>query len=225
MAARAVRRIAAAAVSLAALGMAAGPVRAQPRPPSARQAAVGPTHAGAASSFTTPPELPADYSAVGGTVKGRVGDTVVLQLGVRNLGPEYARMPGYFAVAQPPGTTITSIPWVGDDDDSRYMCRPPQGKEDPLFVCDLARWGTPVPRGPAVTVGFHIRIDRRIKGAAGYVTTFGPNDPVLGNNRAAIAVDASPAPFPWRHWALGAGLLALAAWGWRSVRRRRSQGF
>lgn len=241
MAERAVmRRIGAAVVSLAALGAMAWPVEAQPRPPQRPWTAprrVPPTravhavdlaHPRAALSGDAARSSPADYAPVTARVEGRVGDTVVVRLGVRNLspGPADDGASGTFAVVPPPGTTVTSIPWEGDDDDRRYSCRLPQDKDNYFFLCD----GNPLP-GSSVTIGFHIRIDKRIPGAEGSVTAYSPNDPVPGNDRATIPVEAAPAPL-WRwqnplwrrqHWAPAAGVLALAALtgGW-FVRRRRT---
>jgi hypothetical protein len=267
-----VRRIGAAAVSLAALGTAAGPVWAQPQPASGDQTALraevamapvagstrrearGPlptdlqsrppqrpgtttrvlptttvhgvdlAHPGTAHFIGVSHSSPADYTPVTETVKGRVGDTVVVLLGVANLGPGFlSGAPGTFAVVPPPGTTITSIPWEGDDDDRRYACEPPQDKDNYFFLCDLSEWGTPWPNRSAVTVGFHIRIDKRIPGAKGFITVYSPNDPVPGNDREAIPVEAAPAPlWRWQHWALAAGVLAFVAPAGRwFVRRRR----
>ncbi|MEU1515528.1 hypothetical protein ABZ490_25830 [Streptomyces sp. NPDC005811] len=168
----------------------------------------------------------ADYTPVTGTVRGRVGDTVVVRLGVANLGPGApdGGAPGTFAVVPPPGTTITSIPWEGDDDDRRYACRPPQDEDNPFFLCDLSEWRAPAP-GTSVTLGFHIRIDRRIPGAEGSVTVYGPHDPVPGNDSAAFRVRAAPAPARrWRQALLTAGAAACAVWaGGRFVRRRRQR--
>ncbi|MGW8452429.1 hypothetical protein [Streptomyces niveus] len=195
-------------------------------------------HSGGSSSITlvgvsqsSLAEPPADYIPVTDTVRGRVGDTVVVRLGVANLGPDTPKsFGGTFAVVPPAGTTITSIPWEGDDDDRRYSCRPPQDKDNYFFLCDLSEWGVPTPSSSPVTIGFHIRIDKRIPGAKGSITAYAPNDPVPGNDRAAIPVEAAPAPlwrcqhplWRWQHWALTAGVLALVApAGKWFVRRRR----
>ncbi|MGV9654685.1 hypothetical protein [Streptomyces sp. NPDC003554] len=177
----------------------------------------------------------ADYVPVTETVKGRVGDTVVVRFGVANLGPgtpDGAAL-GSFAVVPPAGTTVTSIPWEGDDDDRRYSCRPPQDKDNDFFLCDLSQRSAPEPGSP-VTIGFHIRIDKRIPGAEGSITVYGPNDPVAGNDRDAIPVEAAPAPlwrwqnplWRWQHWVLAAGVLAFAAsagrWFVKSRRQHRS---
>ncbi|MER5432674.1 hypothetical protein [Streptomyces sp. NPDC002588] len=188
--------------------------------------ALGSAHPGTALAAGLSPSSPAaDYAPVTETVKGRVGDTVVVRLGVTNLGPgSPAGDTGSFAVVPPPGTTVTSIPWEGDDDDRKYSCRPPQDEDNHFFLCDSSPSA-----GSSFTIGFHIRIDKRIPGAKGSVTAYGPNDPVPGNDRAAIPVEAAPAPlwrwqnplWNWHRWALAAGGLALLApVGW-FVRRRR----
>ncbi|MET8631546.1 hypothetical protein [Streptomyces sp. NPDC004680] len=166
------------------------------------------------------PSPPADYAPVTETVQGRVGDTVVVRFGVANLGPGTpdGEALGSFAVVPPAGTTVTSIPWEGDDDDRRYSCRPPQDKDNYFFLCDLSQRRAPEP-GSSITIGFHIRIDKRIPGAEGSLTVYGPNDPQPGNDRDVIPVEAAPAPlwrwqnplWRWQHWALAAGVLAFAA--------------
>lgn len=174
----------------------------------------------ALSVGVSPSSASADYAPVTETVKGRVGDTVVVRFGVANLGPgspDGAAL-GSFAVVPPAGTTVTSIPWEGDDDDRRYSCRPPQDKDNYFFLCDLSQRRAPEP-GSSVTIGFHIRIDQRIAGAEGSITVYGPNDPVPGNDHDAIPVEAAPAPlwrwqnplWRWQHWVLAAGVLAFAA--------------
>ncbi|MCX5265516.1 hypothetical protein [Streptomyces sp. NBC_00199] len=209
------RIIRAAVASLAALGVVVGPVRTHSRP--GAPLAVG---------VSWPPR-PSDFAPVTETVRGRVGDTVVVRLGATNLGPGVAddTGPGSFAVVPPPGTTITSIPHEGDDDDRRYSCLPPQDDDNYFFRCDFS-----AEPGSSATLRFHIRIDQQIPGAEGSVTVYGPNDPVPGNDRATFHVEAAPAPlwrwqnplWRWQHWALAAGVLAvLAPAGRRLVRRRR----
>ncbi|KQX65356.1 hypothetical protein [Streptomyces sp. Root1310] len=170
---------------------------------------------------------PADYAPIAETVKGRVGDTVVVRLGVTNLGPGAADGEiGSFAVVPPPGTTVTSIPWEGDDDDRRYACRTPQDEDNYFFLCDSSPQA-----GSSTTIGFHIRIDKRIPGAEGSITVYGPNDLVPGNDRATIPVDAAPAPlwrwqnplWHWHHWPPAAATLAVLALAGRWFVRRRGQ--
>ncbi|KPI23345.1 hypothetical protein OV320_0860 [Actinobacteria bacterium OV320] len=170
---------------------------------------------------------PADYIPVTETVKGRVGDTVVVRLGVTNLGPGVADgQAGSFAVVPPPGTTVTSIPWEGDDDDRRYACQPPQDKDNYFFLCDFS-----TSAGSSVSIGFHIRIDERIPGAKGSITVYGPNDPVPDNDRDTISVDATSAPlwrwqnplWHWHHWPQAAATLAIVTLAGRWFVRRRRQ--
>ncbi|MET8783846.1 hypothetical protein [Streptomyces sp. NPDC004589] len=178
------------------------------------------------------PPPPADYAPVTETVQGRVGDTVVVRFGVANLGPGTpdGEALGSFAVVPPAGTTVTSIPWEGDDDDLRYSCRPPQDKDNYFFLCDLSQRRAPEP-GSSITIGFHIRIDKRIPGAEGSVTVYGPNDPLPGNDRDVIPVEAAPAPlwrwqnplWRWQHWVLAAGVLAFAVPAGRWLVKRRRQ--
>ncbi|MFF8941760.1 hypothetical protein ACF1A5_05650 [Streptomyces sp. NPDC014864] len=193
-------------------------------------AAHGMAHAGTASPVGVFQSSPADYTPVSGAVRGRVGDTIAVRLGVTNLGPG-APDTGSFAVVPPPGTTVTSIPWVGDDDDRRYSCRPPQDGDNPFFLCDLSYLGAPLP-GSSSTIVFHIRIDKQIPGAKGNIAVYSPSDPVPGNDLEAIPVEAAPAPlwrwqnplWRWQHWAVAAGVLALATSARRwLVRRHRGR--
>ncbi|MFJ8201033.1 hypothetical protein [Streptomyces sp. NPDC096152] len=190
-------------------------------------AAHGLAHAGTAFPVGVSQSSPADYTPVSGAVRGRVGDTIAVRLGVTNLGPGSPDT-GSFAVVPPPGTTVTSIPWEGDDDDRRYSCRPPQDGDNPFFLCDLSYLGAPLP-GSSRTVVFNIRIDKRIPGAKGNIAVYGPSDPVPGNDLEAIPVEAAPAPlwrwqnplWRWQHWALAAGALALGTSARRWLVRRR----
>ncbi|MFF5187399.1 hypothetical protein ACFY30_27145 [Streptomyces sp. NPDC000345] len=233
-----VRRIGAAVTSLAALVTATGLGWAQPRQAPADRTALRADVAMApvASIGVSQPSSSSsssDYTPVTEPVRGRVGDTVVVRLGVANLGPGTpdGESLGSFAVVPPPGTTITSIPWEGDDDDRTYSCRPPQDRDNYFFLCDLSNRSAPGP-GSSITIGFHIRIDKRTPGAEGSVTVYGPADPVPGNDRAAIPVEAAPAPFwhwrnplwRWQHWALAAGVLAFVAPVGRRFVKKRRQG-
>lgn len=184
-------------------------------------------HVGPAFAVGPSRPTPADYVPVTETVKGRVGDTVVVRLGVTNLGPGSPDgEAGSFAVVPPPGTTVTSIPWEGDDDDRRYACRPPQDEDNYFFLCDFSPSA-----GSSITIGFHIRIDKRIPGAKGSITVYGPKDPVPGNDRETISVDATSAPlwrwqhplWHWHHWPPAAATLAVLALAGRWFVRRRRQ--
>ncbi|MET7381701.1 hypothetical protein ABZT08_23245 [Streptomyces sp. NPDC005526] len=188
----------------------------------------GLAHAGTAFAVETSQSSPADYTPVSGAVRGRVGDTVSVRLGATNLGPGSPDT-GSFAVVPPPGTTVTSIPWEGDDDDRRYSCRPPQDGENHFFLCDLSYLGAPSAESSS-TIVFHIRIDKQIPGAEGNIAVYSPSDPVPGNDVEAIAVEAAPAPlwrwqnplWRWQHWAPAVGVLVLgvSARRWLVGRRR-----
>ncbi|MFE6826305.1 hypothetical protein [Streptomyces sp. NPDC057690] len=242
MAEHAVRHpIGAAVPFLIALGTAMGPgwaqpqqavgarttLRAAPSPVPAKFGTLRSAHVGTVFTVGLSRSTPADYVPVTATVKGRVGDTVVVRLGVTNLGPGSPDGDaGSFAVVPPPGTTVTSIPWEGDDDDRRYSCRPPQDKDNYFFLCDFSPSA-----GSSITLGFHIRIDKRVPGAKGSVTVYGPKDTVPGNDRDTISVDATSAPlwrwqnplWHWHHWPPAAATLAILALAGRWFARRRRQ--
>ncbi|WP_416983712.1 hypothetical protein [Streptomyces sp. T028] len=139
----------------------------------------------------------ADYEPVTGTVRGRVGDTVSVKLGVRRLGPgSPSGDVGGFEVVPPEGTTVTSIPFTFEDTDGKWACDRP-GKPGGAFVCDLNSdvfW--PGSDG-TTTVEFRFHVDRRVPGAKGTIRVHNPFDRTPGNDIAAIPLEASPAP-PYR---------------------------
>ncbi|WP_460060682.1 hypothetical protein [Streptomyces sp. YKOK-I1] len=139
----------------------------------------------------------ADYEPVSGTVRGRVGDTVSVKLGVRRLGPgSPSGDVGGFEVVPPQGTTVTSIPYTFEDTDGKWACERP-GKPGGAFVCDLNRdvfW--PGSDG-TTTVEFRFRVDRQVPGAKGTIRVHNPYDRTPGNDTASIPLEASPAP-PYR---------------------------
>lgn len=140
----------------------------------------------------------ADYRPVTATVRGRVGDTVRVRLGVRDLGPGKLRgdeAMGRFEVVPPEGATVTSVPYSFEDTDRDWGCDRPE-RPGGAFVCDLAgealSWAG---RDDGTTaIEFHIRIDRQVEGAQGTIRTYNPYDRTPGNDTAAIPLDASPAP-------------------------------
>ncbi|MXM64736.1 hypothetical protein GR925_15095 [Streptomyces sp. HUCO-GS316] len=136
----------------------------------------------------------ADYAAVTGTVRGRVGDTVSVTLGVRDLGPgKLEDELGRFEVVPPEGTTVTSVPYTFEDTDGKWACERPE-KPGGAVVCDLNSdrfW--PGDDG-TTTVGFRFRIDRQVPGAHGTIRTYNPYDRTPGNDIADIPLEASPAP-------------------------------
>ncbi|MFJ2555473.1 MULTISPECIES: hypothetical protein [unclassified Streptomyces] len=169
----------------------------------------------------------ADYEPVTATVRGRVGDTVKVRLGLRDHGPGRltgSETQGGFEVVPPEGTTVTSIPYVFEGSDSSWACARPE-KSGKAFVCDIGADGfydTRHEEGPT-TIDFHIRIDRQVPGARGTIRTFNPYDRTPANDTATIPLDASPAP-PYRNpalWATGAGAAVAAGILVALYRRRR----
>ncbi|MFJ3703470.1 MULTISPECIES: hypothetical protein [Streptomyces] len=171
----------------------------------------------------------ADYRPVTGTVRGRVGDTVEVRLGVRDLGPGELtndEAKGRFEVVPPEGTTVTSVPYDFEDLNPRWGCERPE-KPGGAFVCDLDDDAFAWAREDdgTTTIVFHVRIDRQVAGARGSIRTFSPYDRTPGNDTAAVPLEASPAPAyrsvlrpaVWAAVAVG----VVAAVGLVAVRRRR----
>ncbi|WP_432097096.1 hypothetical protein [Streptomyces sp. bgisy100] len=136
----------------------------------------------------------ADYQAVTGTVKGKVGQTVPVTLGARNAGPGSMDLSdasghgaGTYEVTPPRGTTITSIPFPGEDDD--WACsRRSAGSR--TYVCNL---DDTFGKGEQESLVFNIRIDKKVKGAEGKVVVrdrddHPTRDPRPENNTAAVPV-------------------------------------
>ncbi|MET8679260.1 hypothetical protein ABZW18_17205 [Streptomyces sp. NPDC004647] len=136
----------------------------------------------------------ADFRAVTGTLEGRVGETVPLTLGARNEGPGSMDLTGYsshgtgtYEVTPPEGTTITSIPFPGEEDD--WACSPKK-KGSRTHVCGIdERFES----GEQDTLVFNVRLDRKVKGAEGRITVtdradYPTRDTEPGNNTAAIPV-------------------------------------
>ncbi|MBK3630687.1 hypothetical protein JHN59_39030, partial [Streptomyces sp. MBT49] len=173
----------------------------------------------------------ADYRPVTATVRGRVGDTVKVRLGLEDLGPGRARgdeETGRFEVVPPEGTTVTSIPFTFEGDAGKWACARPE-KQGGAFVCEIGRDGFYEVRkeGGTTAIDFHIRIDRRVPGAKGTIRTYGPFDRTPANDLAVIPLDASPAP-PYRRflgspWTWTAGVLAVVVLAvTRRLRRRNA---
>ncbi|MGW2912083.1 hypothetical protein ACWC9X_16740 [Streptomyces asoensis] len=173
----------------------------------------------------------ADYRPVTATVRGRVGDTVKVRLGLEDLGPGRARgdeETGRFEVVPPEGTTVTSIPFTFEGDAGTWACARPE-KPGGAFVCEIGRDGFYEVRkeGGTTAIDFHIRIDRRVPGAKGTIRTYGPFDRTPANDLAVIPLDASPAP-PYRRflgsaWTWTAGVLAVVVLAvTRRLRRRNA---
>jgi hypothetical protein len=141
-----------------------------------------------------------DYQPVTATVRGRVGRTVTVQLGVRDNGPGRplsAETLGRFEVVPPEGTTVTSIPYTFEDDGGDWACTRPK-KRGGAFVCEIGYDGFSEVRheGGTTVIGFRIRIDRQVPGAKGTIRTSNPFDRTPGNDQAVIPLAASPALLP-----------------------------
>ncbi|MFG3511204.1 hypothetical protein [Streptomyces bobili] len=174
----------------------------------------------------------ADYRPVTATVRGRVGDTVKVRLGVRDLGPGRIlgdESLGRFEVVPPEGTTVTSIPFTFEDGGGKWACERP-GTPGGTFVCEIGgdRFLEARHEGGTTSLDFHVRIDRQVPGARGTIRTYNPYDRTPGNDVAAIPLEASPA-LPYRPlrepgtWvAVGAGVLAVVAAVTVYRRRRRA---
>lgn len=136
----------------------------------------------------------ADFEPVTGTVRGRVGDTVGVKLGVRRLGPGIPSGDrGSFEVIPPKGTTVTSIPFSVEGDPGKWACERPTTSGG-AFVCDLNRDAFWPGEDGTTTVEFRFRIDRRVPGAKGTIRVQNPFDRTAGNDIAVIPLKASPAP-------------------------------
>ena len=139
-----------------------------------------------------------DYRPVTATVRGRVGNTVKVRLGLQDLGPgriQGDEEMGRFEVVPPEGTTVTSVPYTFEGDGGEWACARPE-KPGGAFVCEIGYDPFYEVRhdGGTTAIDFHIRIDRRVPGAKGTIRTYNPFDRTPGNDIAAIPLEASPAP-------------------------------
>ncbi|MEW2292984.1 hypothetical protein ABZ719_09795 [Streptomyces sp. NPDC006743] len=171
-----------------------------------------------------------DYEPVTATVRGRVGETVTVRLGLRDHGPGRPGTPealGGFEVVPPEGTTVTSVPFTFEDTHGTWACARPD-RPGGAFVCDIGSEGFSEVRheGGTTVIGFRLRIDRRVPGAHGTVRTHNPYDRTPGNDTALVPLDASPAlprP-PYRDpllWGVAGGTVLAAGVAAGCLRRRR----
>jgi LPXTG-motif cell wall-anchored protein len=187
-----------------------------------------------------------DFAAVGATLHGEAGSTVVAKLGATNRGPatvdrSRAGDAAVFAVITvPAGTTAVAaprscVPLAGDEPDWRHPGAPGasayQCVTDPLVTVS-----------ETVTWEFSLRIDSRREGATGTVELLGPpaREPDLdpSNDTAKIVVNptagaaggvgsgpslpvtgADTAPYA----GAGIALVALGGVGYLVARRRRTR--
>ncbi|MGW2047022.1 hypothetical protein ACWCPF_17860 [Streptomyces sp. NPDC001858] len=171
----------------------------------------------------------ADYRPVAAAVRGRVGNTVKVRLGLKDLGPgriQGSEELGRFEVVPPEGTTVTSIPYEFEGDAGKWACDRPE-KPGGAFVCEIGHDSFYDARheGGTTVIDFHIRIDRQVPGAKGSIRTYNPFDRTPANDVAVIALEASPAPpyLPARHpvvWTAGGAALVVAAGILYRYRRR-----
>ncbi|MFI1971625.1 DUF11 domain-containing protein [Streptomyces cinnamoneus] len=132
----------------------------------------------------------ADYQAVAHAVAGRVGQTVEVELGVRNGGGGAADAGRAYEVTAPPGTRITSVADSGPGGPERCAANA-QGAG--TYLCAI---GPQVAAGESETLRFHVRIDSKVEGAEGWVrivdreATASP-DPDPDNDAAPILVDVT----------------------------------
>ncbi|MEV8568312.1 hypothetical protein AB0436_22515 [Streptomyces sp. NPDC051322] len=184
------------------------------------------------SSVRVETTVQADYEPVTATVRGRVGDTVKVRLGLRDLGPgrlSDAEALGRFEVVPPEGTTVTSIPFTFEDSGGSWACKRPE-KPGGAVVCDIGYDDFSEVRheGGTTAIDFHIRIDRQVPGARGTIRTYNPYDRTPGNDTASIPLDASPAP-PYRPYrdplarAAVAGMVVVVVVLVARYRRRRGR--
>ncbi|MFJ3777267.1 hypothetical protein ACIPX0_36795 [Streptomyces sp. NPDC090075] len=144
----------------------------------------------------------ADYQALGDTVEGKVGETVSITVGVRNIGPGRmdfqwtdADNSGTFVVTPPSGTTITGAPGPGEQGDPGPLWNCTPGKTGAKsYTCDIG--STDFRPGDSVTQEFTVRIDRVVPGSQGSVRAVEnpeyPNrDGDAANDTAAIGVKAT----------------------------------
>ncbi|MEC3996187.1 hypothetical protein VSR01_22780 [Actinacidiphila sp. DG2A-62] len=139
----------------------------------------------------------ADFQAVGGAIKGKPGDVVMLPLGVRNAGPGgfdfIGENPGGgFDVTMPKGVTVLSVFEPDPDGESQeWMCSP--GKNAPVYHCKIL---IPLEVGAVWQFRFQIRIDRAVRGAVGQVkvvppTKYSIHDTHPADDVAPITVDVA----------------------------------
>ncbi|MGK5549090.1 hypothetical protein ACSNOH_30805 [Streptomyces sp. URMC 127] len=146
----------------------------------------------------------ADYQAVAHPVVGRVGETVEVELGVRNGGPGPAGgRPGHgagtYEVTPPQGTAIVAAPHSGARQPCVAAVRP--GAAPGSYICSI---GENFSAGDRDTLSFRVRIDEKVEGAEGLVRILDRDgqpspDPDPGNDSAPIRAEvADPLPEPAR---------------------------
>ncbi|WP_158684955.1 hypothetical protein [Streptomyces sp. LaPpAH-108] len=179
----------------------------------------------------------ADVQAVAGDLRGRPGDVVGIEAGVRNAGPGRVDH-GYltYEITPPEGTTLLPPPKPtpdpeGDGEPDPWVCRPWRAGAG-HYTCVVS--GSLAP-GAKATQTLRFRIGRDDSGAPGRVSAvlrddYDRRDPDRSDNTAPITVNgsASATGALWPVLAAcgtAAAVLALAAavpYGLRRARRRRN---
>jgi hypothetical protein len=142
----------------------------------------------------------ADFQAYGDTVSGKVGETVTLKVGTRDLGPGTmdlsAREGSIYRLefTPPEGTTVVSNPFPGEDDP--WTCTPRKAGAA-KYTC--GPYGETIAPGSDEDFVFRVRIDKAVAGAKGEVEVF-PNqqpypsrDENTANNTADVTVNVTGA--------------------------------
>lgn len=174
----------------------------------------------------------ADFAAYGATVRGRVGQTVQIEVGVRNRGPGSMDLSGrersesYALTFTPPaGTTVVGNPFPGEEDP--WTCAP-RRKAAPAYHC--TPYGETVNAGDRETFVFNLRIDKQVPGATGSVevvpatSPWPARDPDATDDVATVTTHVTAdtrsgdGTWPWvvgLSAAAALALLALVALVWR----------
>ncbi|MFD7292419.1 hypothetical protein ACFV9W_03955 [Streptomyces sp. NPDC059897] len=135
-----------------------------------------------------------DYApVVEGPVRGKVGQTVTVRIGARNVNG--GKLPGVnpdrFEIVPPEGTTITGTPYTVDGDPMSNACKRP-AKGSRVWRCGLGSEAFEQidgRKGARTTVTVRLRIDDKVPGARGTVRVIGKYDRTNDNDSAALATD------------------------------------
>ncbi|MHC5256474.1 hypothetical protein ACYSUO_01200 [Streptomyces sp. UC4497] len=135
-----------------------------------------------------------DYApVVEGAVRGKIGQTVSVRIGARNVNG--GKLPGItpdrFEIVPPEGTTITGTPYTVDGDPMTNACdRPAKGSR--AWRCRLrsdAFEQIDGRKGARTSVTVRVRIDDDVPGARGTVRVVGKYDRTHGNDSTALPAD------------------------------------
>lgn len=170
-----------------------------------------------------------DYTpVVRGAVRGRVGRTVSVRIGVRNVNG--GRLPGinpdHFEITPPEGTTIVGTPYEVDGDPMSDACRPSRTRPG-VRICPLDSEALESPdgtqldgnKGPGHTLTVRFRIDRKVAGARGSVRVVGKYDRTPGNDTLVFPADAVTPSRSVLGCTVAGGAATLI--GWTVLLRRR----